>query len=124
MRSPASLILGVRLLEGALDVLLRPMSWRKVSLSGRYMERDRRDQHDLCPTLLPRLHLLALQMGKREGTMIIPSTGERVEAWALGRINTRSQASKVCHRSSEACISLDPAVPLLGIYPKEIILNV
>ena len=43
MRSLASLILGVRLLEGALDVLVRPMSWRKVSLSGRYMQRDRRD---------------------------------------------------------------------------------
>ena len=55
MRSLASLILGVRLLEGAPDVLVRPMSWRKVSFSGRYMQRDRRDQHDLCPTLLPRL---------------------------------------------------------------------
>ena len=56
--------------------------------------------------------------------MITPSIGDRVEGWALGRINTRSQASNVCHRSSEAYISLDPAVPLLGIYPKEIILNV
>ena len=63
-------------------------------------------------------------MGKREGTMITPSIGDRVVGWALGRINTRSQVSNVCHRSSEAYVSLDPAVPLLGIYPKKIILNV
>ena len=77
-----------------------------------------------CPTLLPRLHLPALQMGKREGKMMTLSIGDGAEGWAVLGVNTRSQTGNVCHRALKACISLDPAIPLLGIYPKEMISNV
>lgn len=116
MRSLASLILGVFCSD--------PCPGERCSCQEGIWKGTGETNMTFAPCCCQGYTSFALQMGKREGTMIIPSTGEGVEAWALGRINTRSQASKVCHGSSEACISLDPAVPLLGIYPKEIILNV